>query len=230
MSHYVRARHYSYVTGNWSTVDRWLTLLLGYSYATGRSTKMIDYSGQFPIGEGGYIDGGKGTIGGIPIGGGLKLDNCFHADMPIPVTPLPWLRDISIGLDFCRTVYDTSCCKPPATAQECIDMKLKFGAKAKLPIDYNISKLPDDVRALSNILMSMVSMINIIGLAPIPVRGCPEKGYSFEFKVCLKGCIGIASAEACIGYPSGFTLDVKYGFCGMPRAQVQGQVGLKDCH
>ena len=46
MSHYVRARHYSYVTGAWSTVDPLWPDESAYGYVGGRATTMIDPSGQ----------------------------------------------------------------------------------------------------------------------------------------------------------------------------------------
>ena len=45
MSHYVRARHYSYVTGGWSTVDPLWPDESAYGYLSGRATYLLDYSG-----------------------------------------------------------------------------------------------------------------------------------------------------------------------------------------
>jgi RHS repeat-associated protein len=45
MSHYVRARHYSYITGGWSTVDPLWPEESAYGYVGGRSTAFIDPSG-----------------------------------------------------------------------------------------------------------------------------------------------------------------------------------------
>ena len=45
MSHYDRARHYSYVTGNWSTVDPLWPDEASYGYVSGRATRWIDPSG-----------------------------------------------------------------------------------------------------------------------------------------------------------------------------------------
>ena len=45
MSHYVRARHYSYVTGNWSTVDPLWPGESAYGYVKGRVSRGIDPSG-----------------------------------------------------------------------------------------------------------------------------------------------------------------------------------------
>jgi RHS repeat-associated protein len=46
MSHYVRARHYSQVTGNWSTVDPLWPGESAYGYVGGRSTTGIDPTGR----------------------------------------------------------------------------------------------------------------------------------------------------------------------------------------
>ena len=45
MSHYVRARHYSYITGNWSTVDPLWPREASYGYVGGRVGCYIDRSG-----------------------------------------------------------------------------------------------------------------------------------------------------------------------------------------
>lgn len=50
MSHYVRARHYSYVTGGWSTVDPLWPQESAYEYAGGRATGMVDPSGKWSVG------------------------------------------------------------------------------------------------------------------------------------------------------------------------------------
>jgi RHS repeat-associated protein len=49
MSHYVRARHYSNVTGGWSTVDPLWPDESAYGYVGGRSTGVTDPSGQASI-------------------------------------------------------------------------------------------------------------------------------------------------------------------------------------
>jgi RHS repeat-associated protein len=46
MSHYVRARHYSYVTGDWSTVDPLWPDESAYGYVNGRSPNLTDPSGR----------------------------------------------------------------------------------------------------------------------------------------------------------------------------------------
>jgi hypothetical protein len=51
MSHYVRARHYSYVTGNWSTVDPLWPREPSYDYVAGRAPAEIDLLGTSPGGE-----------------------------------------------------------------------------------------------------------------------------------------------------------------------------------
>ena len=48
MSHYVRARHYSYVTGGWSTVDPLWPDESAYGYGGGRATVWVDPSGMRP--------------------------------------------------------------------------------------------------------------------------------------------------------------------------------------
>jgi len=45
MSHYVRARHYSYVTGGWSTVDPLWPRERAYGYVGGRATDWTDPNG-----------------------------------------------------------------------------------------------------------------------------------------------------------------------------------------
>jgi RHS repeat-associated protein len=45
MSHYVRARHYSYLTGNWSTVDPLWPDESAYGYVLGSAPKFIDPTG-----------------------------------------------------------------------------------------------------------------------------------------------------------------------------------------
>ena len=45
MSHYVRARHYSYVTGGWSTVDPLWPSEASYGYVGGRASYASDPSG-----------------------------------------------------------------------------------------------------------------------------------------------------------------------------------------
>jgi len=46
MSHYVRARHYSYVTGGWSTVDPLWPDESAYGYVSGRASFAIDPTGK----------------------------------------------------------------------------------------------------------------------------------------------------------------------------------------
>jgi RHS repeat-associated protein len=48
MSHYVRARHYSYVAGNWSTVDPLWPSESAYGYVNGRATTDMDPTGVAP--------------------------------------------------------------------------------------------------------------------------------------------------------------------------------------
>jgi RHS repeat-associated protein len=45
MSHYVRARHYSYITGGWSTVDPLWPDEIAYGYVGGWTTRFADPSG-----------------------------------------------------------------------------------------------------------------------------------------------------------------------------------------
>jgi RHS repeat-associated protein len=49
MSHYVRARHYSYVTGGWSTVDPLWPDESAYGYVGGSPTAFVDPTGQIPV-------------------------------------------------------------------------------------------------------------------------------------------------------------------------------------
>ena len=54
MSHYVRARHYSYLTGGWSNVDAFWNIERAYCYVNGRPTNRTDrtgYSADDPIGK-----------------------------------------------------------------------------------------------------------------------------------------------------------------------------------
>ena len=51
MSHYVRARHYSEVTGNWSTVDPLWPEESAYGYVGGRVTRWTDPRGASPGGD-----------------------------------------------------------------------------------------------------------------------------------------------------------------------------------
>ena len=48
VSHYVRARHYSYMTGGWTSVDPLWPGEMAYGYVDGRGTAMIDPSGRKP--------------------------------------------------------------------------------------------------------------------------------------------------------------------------------------
>jgi len=48
MSHYVRARHFSYVTGGWSTVDPLWPRYASHDYLSGSATSSIDPSGLKP--------------------------------------------------------------------------------------------------------------------------------------------------------------------------------------
>ena len=48
MSHYVRARHYSYLTGNWSTVDPLWPNESAYGYVGGSPISWIDFAGLKP--------------------------------------------------------------------------------------------------------------------------------------------------------------------------------------
>jgi RHS repeat-associated protein len=74
MSHYVRARHYSYVTGAWSTVDPLWPEESAYGYGRGRSTGEIDPSGKHPCSDRtkGYGDQARGS------GGQNWGANCFE--------------------------------------------------------------------------------------------------------------------------------------------------------
>ena len=69
MSHYVRARHYSYVTGNWSTVDPLWPDESAYGYVGCRSPRAIDPTGKYKFGDGCKSKDPecwkKGGIGGI---------------------------------------------------------------------------------------------------------------------------------------------------------------------
>jgi hypothetical protein len=51
MSHYVRARHYSYVTGGWSTVDPLWLDERPFAYVNGRATRLKDPSGLVAVRE-----------------------------------------------------------------------------------------------------------------------------------------------------------------------------------
>jgi hypothetical protein len=63
MSHYVRARHYSHLTGNWSTVDPLWPDESEYRYVGGRASKLSDPSGKWCYGEyGGPLPGMKGKV------------------------------------------------------------------------------------------------------------------------------------------------------------------------
>jgi RHS repeat-associated protein len=48
-SHYVRARHYSYLTGMWTTVDPLWPREASYGYVGGRATFGIDPTGYSPL-------------------------------------------------------------------------------------------------------------------------------------------------------------------------------------
>jgi hypothetical protein len=54
MSHYVRARHYSYLTGSWSTVDPLWPREASYGYVMGRAPFQIDRDGT----QTGVLEGG----------------------------------------------------------------------------------------------------------------------------------------------------------------------------
>ena len=80
MSHYVRARHYSYLTGSWSTVDPLWPDESAYGYVTGRASKLSDPSGKWCYGEyGGPLPGMKGKVssGLTQISGDLNAFEAF---------------------------------------------------------------------------------------------------------------------------------------------------------
>ena len=66
MSHYVRARHYSYVTGSWSTVDPLWPGQSAFGYVLGRATNRIDRFGLAPVPVNGLVRKVKvGGCGGV---------------------------------------------------------------------------------------------------------------------------------------------------------------------
>jgi RHS repeat-associated protein len=91
MSHYVRARHYSYVTGGWSTVDPLWPDESAYGYVGGRSTDLVDPSGEVPWACIGACTVAAGCVGGIayacaPLWGEPEWVDCiseFVQDLPI---------------------------------------------------------------------------------------------------------------------------------------------------
>ncbi len=62
MSHYVRARHYLYVTGGWSTVDPLWPEENPFGYVGGRPTYGFDYDGR----RGSPCGGGENECGKLP--------------------------------------------------------------------------------------------------------------------------------------------------------------------
>jgi RHS repeat-associated protein len=124
MSHYVRARHYSYVTGNWSTVDPLWPEESAYGYVKGRSSNLTDRFGT----------GGKGLkMPPTPkFEGGGTANDCDN--------PKPWkgrpCREILPNLD--KVVLDalTECLKQggePKDIAKCIAEKIKGSGKS-LPV------------------------------------------------------------------------------------------------
>jgi RHS repeat-associated protein len=86
MSHYVRARHYSYITGGWSTVDPLWPEESAYGYAQARAVSTIDPSG--------LQSGAKRCKCGGPLPGDEQI--IFFEGWPgVKVDPdcPPWFKD-----------------------------------------------------------------------------------------------------------------------------------------
>ena len=231
MSHYVRARHYSYVTGGWSTVDPLWPSQPAYVYLC--PVTCIDYSGEIPstpfLDNGGYWHGnGAPPNNGYGFGGGIKFDNCMHLDFPIPFKA-GFFAGATVGLDICKDVYDTSCCKPPATASQCITWKLRLSVTIAAPVPFNAQEYSEIPARISMAVSNMMASALNLGLGSIPQKGCPQAGYHFdELKVCLKACIGLMSVEIC-GGTKGTSIDTKFGVCGFPSVKITGSGGAKHC-
>jgi RHS repeat-associated protein len=88
MSHYVRARHYSYVTGGWSTVDPIWPAESAYGYVSGRGSRLVDPAGLCPLPC--YYP--KRCVYNGPPGNesGIAYWHCYDATPgPKPVVPPP---------------------------------------------------------------------------------------------------------------------------------------------
>jgi hypothetical protein len=231
--YYCRFRHFASNAASWSSADP----LKYYSFsasvpqiralpAYARSLNPIHHVDPWGLAD--YVQGMGGDLGNN-ISGGIGLDTCVHLDIPLRVQ-VGWLDGLSFGMDFCRQKYDTKCCNPPATANECTTVRGKLGATVGLPSDFNWREWADSIGDAVNMLIGLFGgTLNTALLGNIPVRGCPSAGRSFDLGICLNACATFMSVKIC-GSISGVTVDVKAGFCGLPRVSINIQGEMKDCY
>jgi hypothetical protein len=142
--------------------------------------------------------------------------------VPIPLEEFG--GELEIVFDFCKQSFDTTCCKPPAEAQECT--QLKFGAALILgfPEEFlDLNKEEQELRGVLNMLVAMFGGVGNLGLGGIKQRGCPKKESEFKVEICLEAFGGLASASICLEFAAnGITLTVNehLGICGLPRLEV----------
>lgn len=132
----MRSRHYSQTSGQWTSFDPIIDLLLKRSGKIGRGSNVLAvYDGYVLVGPTRSKDyyglsttvspvaGIEPSIPSIPVTGDLGLDNCLHFMVPIPTE----LGEFEALIDFCRQTYDTNCCRPPAEAHECTQFGFGVG-------------------------------------------------------------------------------------------------------
>jgi RHS repeat-associated protein len=150
MSHYVRARHYSYVTGAWSTVDPLWPDESTYGYVGGRATQGVDPTGTSlvclipcapcaacgidfllvcPPGPG-FVDCAKGVIEHLPPWlkwtCGLSCAGCLlclmRGRIPKPKIQPPKLEGPALCFAACMSVYSSIKCAglPPGEFNYCV--------------------------------------------------------------------------------------------------------------
>jgi RHS repeat-associated protein len=160
MSHYVRARHYSYVTGGWSTVDPLWPDESAYGYVRGRSCIVPDPSGLLGI-----------DINDRP---GDHIDTCVRVPFPsIPMIIFGIRVNLSVSVKFCPVNYDTRCC-PPGTASRCGTLSVTMGCSIPINV-FGIGDIPRFDRWQLDAIMSLVSGLSIGGLSVLPPKkGCPQ--------------------------------------------------------
>ena len=164
MSHYVRARHYSYVTGAWSTVDPLWPSESAYGYVGGRSTWSIDPSGtechNEAISSAGWATGKHGK----PASRGAKFRKCQW-----------WLEFRNQG----RADAGHSLVCPGGKRQICVECALASG----LPID--CGGFPSCPPPTKNNPHPELGIPIVIGYSIFPFGS----GMNAATKRCLSACL-----------------------------------------
>lgn len=235
-THYVRARHYSFMDQAWTTVDPLRTLnhfpfvaiSQSYMYSNNRPIFYVDRSGLIPCkGYDPVVASGSSPLGTGALSG--DLDRCLFLPIDIPAFSIKLFGE----LEICRDNYDTKCCPEPV-ASHCVDMRLNIGGSLKIiPVDPK--RLGQMTRATAQLLLGLFGGgYNMMFSNFLPLKGCPAIEKTHTFEICMRGCYWLGSFEACAGvsYPSmTYHSNLKFfgGYCGLPEIDLFVRAQEKNC-